>query len=301
MVYEVKKSLVSCEFSYGFLRELEIYIMKQAEELSSEQKEYNKNSIDSIKKSIKDLEESVNRYMAKKDEDDYYKDQIIVYSESIEKYLIEIKELEQETLYRIKIEMEDSYGKEIINSFDEISQSLFDNKVHTVQIEATNKIHNSNFNIRISFSEEARSTFVAVQTTGNSAKEKAQGILYEITRRTDNHKSYHRFFYGKINYILYGLAIVGMNGYTVFKGEARHTYYSFFLLFILMLLAFIFTRWVSPYCILPTMKNERYKTVKKWLFGLIVSCIISAVAYYLKSDNNAAYQDVNQTKENVKQ
>lgn len=296
MIYEVRKNLVSCNLNIAFLKELEVYIRKQADELSYDYKQKNQQEIIHKQTQIREYEESIKRNTEKIEEDIYYKQNIESYEQMVNERLNDIQKLEKEISYRLIIKLEDKYGKEIIKSFDEISQSNFDNQIHTIQIDAGNHIYGKKFEIKVQFSEQYRDTYIAVVIDDNNAKEKAQGIIYEISRRTDNYKSYHRFFYGKINYVLYSLMMLGIFVGTIIDKKYSSLFTLLYLCFLLFLAFYAAVRFISPYSVLPTIKNENFKSLKKWLFGLIVSIIISGIGYLLKNESIIFNNNENQIK-----
>lgn len=302
MIYEVKKKLVSCNLSVNFLKELEIYLRKQADDLSQDYKEKIKNRIAYYKNSIKENEKKIEEIRAKKEQDPYDQKWKEECEESINEALVEIKNLENELPYKFTVQLEDKYGKELIVSFEEVLQSYFDNSVHTVSLEVEYKYYGRKFDIKVQFSEKYDDSYVAVMIEDDNAKEKTQGIVHEILRRTENYKSYHRFFYGKINFVLYVLMIGGLFAHTLIDKTYSSIYAILYLWFLGALIVYGIVRYISPYSILPTVKNENLKSFKKWGFGLLVTFIIWSGSYLMKNadtifhvDNNISKVENNQT------
>ncbi|MDD2949383.1 MAG: hypothetical protein PHU29_01210 [Sulfuricurvum sp.] len=301
MVYEVKKKLESCNLSIHLLKEFEIYLRKQADDLSQDYKERIKNYISDCKNSIKEYEQNIADRRAREEQTSYDQQRIEELEESINQKLLEIKNLENELPYNFTIQLEDKYGKELIKSFEELLQSHFDNSVHTVSLEADYKYYGRKFRIKVQFSEKYDDSYVAVKIEGDNAKEKTQGIVHEVLRRTENYKSYHRFFYGKINFVLYVLTMGGLFAHGLIDKKYSSIYTHLYLWFLGALAVYVIVRFISPYCILPTVKNENLKSFKKWGFGLLVTFIIWAGSYLMKNadtifhvDNNCKVED-NQT------
>ena len=202
----------------------------------------------------------------------------------LEKYLIE----QGDQLYSGKnspnysVTIYDKYGKEHIESFDNYHRITLPNQARRVELSVGGH-YQSSFLIEVSFSKEPTFSFIRVEMSGSSAKERASGILEAIKTHIKEHKNLNFLFYGTHVFIISMIPTVAIGVFIggIQKNIGADTVVSGFL--IIVGIIFLSLRLVNPYCVLDTKRNKSIASAVKWILnGLAGVFLFGLLAEYIR-------------------
>jgi hypothetical protein len=203
--------------------------------------------------------------------------------QEIEKYILNQGESQRKDDSRVKYNatIYDKFGEEQINLFENFPRSTLPNEAKRIRLDLHD--YETDFRISVSFSREHFFSRITINVVGNSAREKAIGILNSIESRLAEHKNLNFIFHSWVPYSMF--APVGMSiGWIIpiLVGK-KIDVFSLVGSFLLIIIAIYFSlKIVNPYSVFDTNRNRQIRSFVKWilnglagvfLFGLLASAV----------------------------
>jgi len=204
--------------------------------------------------------------------------------QELEKYILDTCKNQSHEKSRINYTatIYDEYGKEEIESFEQYHRSTLPNETKKISLKIYD--YNNDFSIRVNFSEEKTFSYLTVQISNNSAKEKVNGIVNHIQSYLKEYENMNFIFYSWLIYIPWIIAPAILGG-TIsalsLNGLTENSIAGLIIVFVVFIL-YILKR-LSPYSTFDTKHNQKILSGIKWLInGLAGVFIFGLIAIYIR-------------------